>query len=89
MPRQTATIWDKGQHAVGFAWLTWFGLFAHRRRPWTVLAALLAYGGAIELLQLATGYRYGEWLDLAADGIGIAIGASLWFALQRLNPPKA
>ena len=88
LPQQTTTIWDKGQHAFGFAWLALLGLLAHRKKPWTVLIGLLAYGGVIELLQAATGWRYGEWLDLLADGFGIVIGAFIWLGLRRLNPPN-
>ena len=87
LPRQAATIWDKGQHAFGFAWLALVGLLAYQQRPWTMLAALLLYGGSIELLQAASGWRYGEWLDFLADGIGLLIGAAIWLAVRRLSPP--
>ncbi len=88
LPRQAATIWDKGQHAVGFAWLALLGLLTHRQKPWTVLIALLLYGGVIELLQAATGWRYGEWLDFLADGIGVLIGATIWLLVRRLGTPQ-
>ncbi|MFW2355051.1 VanZ family protein [Hydrogenophaga sp.] len=88
LPRQAATIWDKGQHAVGFGWLALVGLLAYRHKPWTMLIALLVYGGAIELLQAATGWRYGEWLDFLADGIGVLIGVSLWLLARRLSTPQ-
>lgn len=88
LPRQAATIWDKAQHAFGFAWLGVFGLMAHVRKPWTVLVALLLYGGAIEMLQAFTGWRVGEWLDLLADGIGLLIGAAIWLRVRRSVPPQ-
>lgn len=88
LPREAATIWDKGQHAFGFAWLALVGLLAYGRRPWPMLAGLVVYGGVIELLQAATGWRYGEWLDFLADAIGIFIGAALWQGLRRLATPQ-
>lgn len=88
LPQQAATIWDKGQHAFGFGWLTLVGLLAYRHKPWTVIIALLVYGGVIELLQAATGWRHGEWLDLLADGIGVLIGTALWLVVQRLSTPQ-
>lgn len=88
LPQQAATIWDKGQHAFGFGWLALVGLLAYSHKPRTMIIALLAYGGVIELLQLATGWRYGEWLDFLADGVGILIGASLWLLARRLSTPQ-
>lgn len=88
LPRQTATIWDKGQHAFGFAWLALLGLLTFSQKPWTVLTALLLYGGVIEVLQVVTGWRYGEWLDLLADGIGLLIGATIWLLVRRMTTPR-
>jgi VanZ family protein len=51
-----------------------------------VLLALLAFGAAIELLQLQLPNRSGEWTDLGADAIGIGLGALL--ALQWLRRRK-
>ena len=51
-----------------------------------VLLALLAFGGAIELLQLQVPNRSGQWADLLADGIGIGLGAQ--FALLWLRRRK-
>lgn len=87
LPQQAATIWDKGQHAFGFGWLALVGLLAYSQRPWFMLIALLVYGGIIELLQVATGWRYGEWLDFLADGIGVLIGATIWLLVRRLGTP--
>lgn len=83
------SFWDKAQHALGFAALGLAGLLAYPQRPRTVLAALLLYGGAIELAQAATGWRFGEWSDWLADGIGLLLGSLAWrattWALQRLS----
>ena len=73
LPPQVMNIWDKAQHAIGFGWLAFWGLLAFPRHAQAVAVALLLWGGVIELLQIATGWRYGEWLDWIADGVGILI----------------
>jgi VanZ family protein len=89
LPAQVFSLWDKAQHALAFTALASLGLLAYPRQPWRVAIALLAFGGAIELAQAATGWRYGEWLDFLADGIGILIGAVLWMGLRRLATPQS
>lgn len=76
LPPQTFDVWDKAQHAGGFAALALLGHLAYRHHLWPMCAGLLIYGAAIELAQSATGWRYGDGLDLLADGIGIALGTS-------------
>lgn len=83
LPPQSFNIWDKAQHAFGFGWLALFGLLSYPQRPVRVALLLLVYGGAIELAQAATGWRYGEWTDLLADGVGIVLGALIWWLLRR------
>ena len=85
LPPQAASIWDKGQHAFGFGWLALLGLLGYEKRPWTIVIGLVILGGVVELLQAATGWRYGEWLDFLADGVGILFGATLWLGWQRLS----
>jgi VanZ family protein len=73
--------WDKAQHAAAFALLTAMGLAAFPDRAGRVAVGLVFYGGAIELAQLAVGWRFGEWQDLLADTAGVlAVWAvrSLW-----------
>ncbi len=70
-------IGDKWQHLLAFAAL---GLASERagrgdgRARSSAALGLLAYGGAIELLQTQVPGRSGEWADLAADALGIACG---------------
>ena len=42
-------------------------------------------GGLIELAQayLTFGHRSGEWLDFAADGVGVLVGAAIGMLLAR------
>ncbi len=88
LPPQVFSLWDKAQHALGFAGLTLLGLWAYPRQRWTLPALLLVHGGLIELLQAATGWRYGEWSDLLADALGIAAVGLVWHLL-RSEPSKA
>ena len=78
------TGWDKANHALTFAALALLGFASYPQRKSAVLAALLAYGGGIELLQGLTDYRTAEWLDWAADAVGLALGA----VLMRLSPRR-
>ena len=71
------------------AWV-WCRPFARAGRVRGVVAAAaaaVAYGAAIELVQIQLGYRSGEWMDLVADAVGVAAGAllatRLWPRLQR------
>lgn len=73
-PDGISTGWDKSNHALAFASLAFSGRLAWTRRPWPLFMALLAYGGAIELLQLNIPNRDGDWHDLLADAVGIALG---------------
>ena len=75
--------WDKLNHACAFAALAaaaCFSLRFERARP-AALLALLVYGGLIEIAQTYVPGRNGEWADLLADAVGIAIGALLAAAL--------
>jgi len=82
LPPQVMNVWDKAQHALGFGWLALWGLLAFPHHPGRIALVVLLWGGVIELLQIATGWRYGEWLDWLADGIGILL-VYLSFQLWR------
>jgi VanZ family protein len=70
-------LWDKAEHALAFGGLAfWFGSIVVRADlPW-VGFAVVAFGGLIEIVQGMTG-RDAEWLDLAADTVGVAVGLVL------------
>lgn len=84
-PHLPDTGWDKTNHALAFAVLALLGLLAYEGRTLRVLAALLAFGALIEVLQSLTGYRSAEWLDLLADGVGLAAGwpLAIWLGAPR------
>lgn len=89
LPPQAFDIWDKAQHAAAFAWLAVLGLLSYPTPTLRVCVGLLALGGAIELAQAATGWRYGEWADLVADGVGIFLGTAVWWLLGRRRATPA
>lgn len=76
-----STGWDKANHALAFLVLAVLGASAYSGRLLRVLAALLAYGVLIEVLQGMTGYRDAEWLDVVADGVGLLLG---WPLARRI-----
>ena len=51
------------------------------------LVPLLGFGLLIEVLQYWVGYRYFEWLDVAADAAGIVLFWVLRGALRRAFDP--
>ena len=82
------TGWDKLNHLLAFVAL---GMSARLGFPggirWAALlaAGLLAYGGAIELLQPMVSGHVGEWADLLADALGIAAGIAGSDLLRRMS----
>jgi VanZ family protein len=87
-PPQADTGWDKMNHLLAFSVLTACACFAWAGTPWRfarVTLALLAYGVFIEVVQTQIPGRSGEWPDLLADSLGIAIGLLLVALLERLQ----
>lgn len=79
--------WDKAQHALAFAVLGVLGLIAFPAEPKRVVVGLVLYGVAIELAQLAVGWRFGEWQDVVADALGVMVawaGVLRWRHRQRV-----
>jgi len=88
-PEQAGLGWDKLNHLAAFGALALcavLGWHHQRAAMLAVLGALLAYGGAIELLQSQVPNRQAEWGDLLADALGIAAGALLALAWLRRRP---
>ncbi len=73
--------WDKAQHAIGYGTLTASSLVAYPKFGKLRLAALLCmHGCVIEVLQYLSGYRFGDWQDALADGVGVIV-ALVFFAI--------
>ncbi len=83
-PRQADLGWDKLNHLAAFSALAVVAVLG-RCGPYSRIAgALLAYGGLIEALQAFIPNRSGEWADLLADAVGIALGLLLVTGLLSL-----
>ena len=95
-PLEIFNWWDKAQHAIAFAALAVLAVLAYPEGSKRRIAYLLiGQGVLIEVLQYFSGYRYGDWQDALADGVGVLLGLGLvawlmreqWFKrLMRLNP---
>ncbi len=86
-PQNVDLGWDKLNHLVAFAALTFIGCLSFpgdQRVLWGVLPGMLALGALIEVAQYFVPGRSSEWLDLGADAIGIACGAGLALFLWAL-----
>ena len=91
-PPGLESIWDKLQHVAAFLTL---GLLADRSFPRTrfgaaKIAALLAYGVAIEALQYFLPWREASLPDILADAAGIALYAAtrpLFLMIPVFRPP--
>ena len=89
LPAFTASIWDKAQHAGGFAVLTVLGFWAYASAgTLRVLTGLMAFGVAIEFAQAATGWRHGDAWDALADTVGVAAGWCAVRVAQRVRTNK-
>lgn len=86
-PPLPATGWDKSNHLIAFVTLTLLGCRAYPGRMPTVLAGLVLFGGAIEVLQGLSGYRFAEWGDLAADCLGIGLGYGARVIWRQASQP--
>jgi glycopeptide antibiotics resistance protein len=85
--------------APSFAWSSLFnhvaaftalaGLMATgwpRLPAWAAALVLMALGGAIEVTQgFEVFSRHPDWIDVAANGVGVALGLSLAFALRTVR----
>ncbi|WP_296934274.1 VanZ family protein [uncultured Marinobacter sp.] len=79
---------DKVNHVLAFVELTILTRLAwpDLRAIWFA-PALLGFGLGIELIQANLPYREFSMADLAADGIGIAIGLLPWPGVRKIGKP--
>jgi VanZ family protein len=78
--------WDKAQHAIGYGTLTVSALLAYPKVSKLRLAALLClHGCLIEVLQYFSGYRYGDWQDALADGVGVIVALVFFLIVSNLS----
>lgn len=77
---------DKYLHAIAFGAFALALAYAlaswpSRRVAIAVFVGTIAFGFAVELLQLPLPYRTFSWLDLVADGAGAVVVAGSWRAV--------
>lgn len=76
---------DKTHHLIAYAALVIPVALARPKRWRGLVALMLLWSGAIELVQPLAN-RYGEWLDLVANGAGLVLGialVALWRRCRR------
>ena len=76
---------DKLVHITFFAIAWWLGVQAGAHPGWRLGLGLLTYGGVMELAQaVLTSGRGASLSDVAADGVGLLLGAALtWWSARR------
>jgi VanZ family protein len=79
---QDVAVSDKAVHALAYAILGALAVLSGLRWP-SAVAAVVAFGLAVEIAQGISGYRSFEWADLLADALGAAVGAGGALALVR------
>jgi VanZ family protein len=78
LPPDLFNWWDKAQHAIGFGVLAVLAVLAYPEVSKLRIALLLiGQGVLIELLQYYGGYRFGDWQDAVADGVGVLLGLAM------------
>ncbi len=79
---------DKTLHLLAFAALMFPAGLRRPKRMAAIFFFFFLYSGAIELIQPYVN-RCGEWLDLAANTLGLICGLLLAEVLRRLNDSGA
>ena len=88
-PLEIFNWWDKVQHAIAFAVLAVLAVLAYPEASRLRIALLLiGQGVLIELLQYYGGYRFGDWQDAVADGLGVLLGLAIARVIDFWLLPK-
>lgn len=75
---------DKTHHFIAYAALM-FPTALRKPDKWIIYGLLfIAYSGVIELVQPYVN-RYGEWLDMAANTLGVFCGLIIAFLINRMS----
>jgi VanZ family protein len=80
---------DKLDHVIAFATLALLATFAWPTRWHTSLAALLAYGWTIEVLQSFTATRTADAEDVAADAAGLVLAWVIVQGIRRIRTRRS
>jgi len=80
------SLWDKYEHSIAWFVLTATGLLLSHHRPRSIAAFAIGLGVAVEILQATMGFgRDGDWRDLVADTLGVAVALAIYALVQRLR----
>ena len=89
-PLEIFNWWDKAQHAIAFAVLAVLAVLAYPEASRLRIALLLmGQGVLIEVLQYYGGYRFGDWQDAVADGVGVLVGFGVVRGFVRFGKKSA
>tara|TARA_B110001454_G_C12676721_1_gene416186 strand:+ start:642 stop:1001 length:360 start_codon:yes stop_codon:yes gene_type:complete len=80
---------DKIHHFIAYAALMFPTVLKQHKYMITIALSFIAFSGAIELIQPYVN-RYGEWLDMSANTLGLACGwllakVTLYFFNKKSN----
>ena len=67
---------DKTHHLIAYAALAFPAAYSRSKSWFLLFPFFLLFSGVIELIQPFVN-RYGEWLDMLANGLGLALGTIL------------
>ncbi|WP_340644499.1 VanZ family protein [Phenylobacterium sp.] len=82
----SAHMGDKIEHSIAWFVLTMTGLLLSHHRPLAIAAFAIGLGVAVELLQAIMGFgRHGDWRDLVADTLGVAVALVIYALVRRLR----
>ncbi len=78
---------DKLHHLIAYAALVTPLALRKPKYWWFVVCFFLAYSGLVELIQPYVN-RYGEWLDMAANSLGLICGLLIAELLSFIFPAR-
>ena len=89
-PLDVFNWWDKAQHAFGFGVLAVLAVLAYPGvSKLRIALILIGHGVLIEVLQYYSGYRFGDWQDAVADGVGVLVGFGVVLGFVRFGKKSA
>lgn len=79
---------DKLHHLIAYAALVTPLALRKPKHWWLIVCFFLAFSGVVELVQPYVN-RYGEWLDMAANSLGLLCGLLIAELVSFIYPEKS